>query len=79
MKKNFNCAPRYRSYEEKTRICRVPEGQFDLLGYTFGRMYSGRTCACRELNPGILVMHSAQDWATKKVCAAHDHLGATGA
>jgi hypothetical protein len=28
-KKNFNCAPRYRSYEEKTRICRVPEGQFD--------------------------------------------------
>jgi RNA-directed DNA polymerase len=29
--------------EEKTRICKVPEGEFDLLGYTFGRMYSART------------------------------------
>src|SRR5882762_4478010 len=29
--------------EEKTRICRVPEGQFDFLGYTIGRMYSART------------------------------------
>src|ERR1700693_5339967 len=26
--------------EEKTRICRVPEGEFDFLGFTFGRMYS---------------------------------------
>ena len=26
--------------EEKTRICRVPDGEFDFLGYTFGRMYS---------------------------------------
>src|SRR5438093_3288024 len=25
--------------EEKTRICKVPEGAFDFLGYTFGRMY----------------------------------------
>ena len=25
--------------EEKTRICRVPDGEFDFLGYTFGRMY----------------------------------------
>jgi RNA-directed DNA polymerase len=29
--------------EEKTRICRMPEGQFDFLGYTFGRMYSPKT------------------------------------
>jgi hypothetical protein len=26
--------------EEKTRICRVPDGEFDFLRYTFGRMYS---------------------------------------
>jgi hypothetical protein len=31
-------------------------------------------CACRKLNPGILVMHSARDWATKNVRAAHDRL-----
>src|SRR6202795_4898012 len=29
--------------DEKTRICKVPEEQFDFLGYTFGRMYSART------------------------------------
>jgi group II intron reverse transcriptase/maturase len=29
--------------EEKTRICKVPEGEFDFLGYTFGRMYSSKT------------------------------------
>ena len=29
--------------EEKTRICMVPEEEFDFLGYTFGRMYSART------------------------------------
>ena len=29
--------------EEKTRVCKVPESEFDFLGYTFGRMYSART------------------------------------
>ena len=30
--------------EEKTRICKVPEGEFNFLGYTFGgRMYSAKT------------------------------------
>ena len=33
--------------EAKTRICRVPEGEFDFLGYTFGRMYSARTGQAR--------------------------------
>jgi RNA-directed DNA polymerase len=27
--------------KEKTRICKVPEGQFDFLGYTFGRIAQG--------------------------------------
>jgi group II intron reverse transcriptase/maturase len=33
--------------EEKTRICTVPDGEFDFLGYTFGRMYSPRTGQAR--------------------------------
>ena len=33
--------------EQKTRICKVPEGQFDFLGYTFGRIYSPATGKAR--------------------------------
>ena len=33
--------------EEKTRICTVPDGEFDFLGYTFGRMYSRTTGKAR--------------------------------
>jgi hypothetical protein len=29
-------------------------------------------CACRKFNPGILVMDSAQEWATKNVSGAID-------
>ena len=29
-----------------------------------------RTCACRKLNPGILVMQSAENWAAKNVPVA---------
>lgn len=29
--------------EEKTGVCRMPEGRFDFLGYSFGRCYSERT------------------------------------
>ena len=33
--------------EEKTRICKVPEAEFDFLGFTFGRMYSRTTGQAR--------------------------------
>ncbi len=33
--------------EEKTRICKVPEGEFDFLGFTFGRRYSPTTGRAR--------------------------------
>jgi RNA-directed DNA polymerase len=33
--------------EEKTRICKVPEGAFDFLGFTFGRRYSAQTGQAR--------------------------------
>ena len=33
--------------EDKTRICTVPDGEFDFLGFTFGRMYSPATGKAR--------------------------------
>ena len=33
--------------EEKTRICKVPEGEFEFMGFTFGRMYSATTAQAR--------------------------------
>jgi hypothetical protein len=30
------------------------------------------SCGCRKLNPAILVVQSAQDWATKNVSGALD-------
>jgi RNA-directed DNA polymerase len=29
--------------QDKTRICKIAEGEFNFLGCTFGRMYSART------------------------------------
>ena len=38
--------------EEKTQICKVPEGEFDFLGYTFGRLYKRQTGkACLGYRP----------------------------
>jgi RNA-directed DNA polymerase len=34
-------------HQDKTRICKTAEGEFDFLGYTFGRMYSARTGQAR--------------------------------
>ena len=33
--------------QDKTRICKVPEGEFDFLGFTFGRMFSRTTGQAR--------------------------------
>lgn len=32
--------PKLTVNEERTRICKVPKGEIDFLGFTFGRMYS---------------------------------------
>jgi RNA-directed DNA polymerase len=33
--------------EDKTQVCKGPEGEFDFLGYTFGRLYSAKTGQAR--------------------------------
>src|ERR1700747_3675696 len=33
--------------EDKTQICKVPEGEFDFLGFTFGQMFSRTTGQAR--------------------------------
>ena len=70
--------------EEKTRICKVPEGQFDFLGYTFGRMYSARTGKAylgfrpvsRDYRDDLLVHIIPQHGAAKDRNASHRRLGA---
>ena len=46
--------------EEKTRICKVPEGEFDFLGYTFGRMYSAKTGQALIGRPAVEEEHPAR-------------------
>ena len=58
--------------EEKTRICRVPEGEFDFLGYTFGRMYSARTGQARI---GYRPSKKSIQRAVEKVHALTDRSG----
>jgi hypothetical protein len=46
--------------QDKTRICKSPEGEFDFLGYTFGRMYSPRTGQARLGQRAIEEKHQAR-------------------
>jgi 2,5-dihydroxypyridine 5,6-dioxygenase len=39
----LHCHANFAAMAAGIRICRVPEGEFDFLGYTFGRMYSAKT------------------------------------
>lgn len=41
--RDLMCKLKLTVNEQKTRICKVPESEFDFLGYTFGRMYSPTT------------------------------------
>jgi hypothetical protein len=52
--------------EEKTRICKVPAGQFDFLGYTFGRVYSKTTGKAR------LGMWPSKNSIRRMVAKVHD-------
>ena len=58
--------------EAKTRICKVPEGEFDFLGYTFGRMYSARTGQARI---GYRPSKKSLERAVEKVHALTDRSG----
>ena len=64
--------------EEKTRICSVPDGEFDFLGYTFGRMYSPVTGKARlgyrpskkSIKRMVERVHALTIATTHGVCAA---------
>jgi RNA-directed DNA polymerase len=56
--------------EDKTQICRVPEGEFDFLGYTFGRLYSAKTGQARL---GLRPSKSSIRRMAKKVHALTAH------
>jgi RNA-directed DNA polymerase len=58
--------------EEKTRICKMPEEEFDFLGYTFGRMYSARTGQARL---GHRPSKKGIKRAVEKICALTNRAG----
>ena len=53
--------------ETKTRLCVLPDGAFDFLGYTFGRCYNHRTGAA----------YLAASPAKKKIAKRCDAIGET--
>ena len=56
-----------------TRLCNTSkEEKMKMLHHGWQSRIFVPWCACRKLNPGILVMQSAQDWATKNVPGAID-------
>ena len=49
--------------EEKTRICKVPDGEFDFLGYLLTRsMVQDKTCLLRNLICSIGLALQAWRW-----------------
>ena len=58
----------------KTRICKGPEGEFDFLGYTFGRMYSARTGQAGPRLPAVKEKHSARGRESPRADRAIMHM-----
>jgi RNA-directed DNA polymerase len=58
--------------EDKTRICTVPEDEFDFLGFTFGRMYSPTTGQARL---GLRPSKKSIKRMVEKVHALTDRVG----
>jgi IrrE N-terminal-like domain len=62
---NLSADPAFQQYRSKAPLLAA------LLGDAASDARAA-TCACRKLNRAILVMQSAQDWATKNVPGAID-------
>ena len=70
--------------DTKTRVCKLPEEQFDFLGYTFGRCYSSNTGRaylgttpskkrvqriCKAISQETLVTLSPRAECVKRACS----------
>jgi RNA-directed DNA polymerase len=51
--------------EDKPRICTVPEGEFDFLGFTFGQMFS------RTAGQARLALHPSKKSIKRMVEKVH--------